>query len=116
MTADLDFTDGRTAHLVCDMLSPRLFRSMLRVEGEAGRLSVMNPYHPHWFHWLSLHGRNGSHPEHVRGANSYTLQLRAFIKAIRGETKLNTDPADAIGNMRLIDAIYEKAGLQPRGT
>ena len=26
--------------------------------------------------------------------------------------KLNTDPADAIGNMRVIDAIYEKAGLK----
>ena len=116
MTADLDFADGRTAHLVCDMLSPRLFHSLLQVEGEAGRLSVINPYHPHWFHWLRLRGRNGSHGEHIRGENVYALQLRAFIKAIRGETKLNTDPADAIGNMRVIDAIYEKAGLKPRGT
>jgi predicted dehydrogenase len=116
MSADLSFTDGRTAHLVCDMLSPKLFRSVLKVEGEAGKLSVINPYHPHWFHWLSLRGRNGSHLEQVRGENSYVLQLRAFIKAIRGETKLNTDPADAIGNMQVIDAIYEKAGLKLRGT
>jgi len=63
-----------------------------------------------------LHGRNGSRFEQVRGENVYVLQLRAFIKAIRGEVKLNTDPADAIGNMRLIDAIYEKAGLKQRGT
>lgn len=116
MRADLSFADGRTAHLVCDMLSPSLFRSMVRVEGEAGKLSVINPYHPHWFHWLSLRGRNGSHSEHVRGEDSYALQLRAFINAIRGETKLNTDPADAVGNMRVIDAIYEKAGLKQRGT
>ena len=115
MTADFDFADGRTAHLVCDMLSPRLFRSMLRVEGEAGTLRVINPYHPHWFNWLSLRGQSGSHSEHVRGENSYALQLRSFIRAIRGETKLNTDPADAIGNMRVIDAIYEKAGLRLRG-
>jgi predicted dehydrogenase len=115
MTADFDFADGRTAHLVCDMLSPRLFRSLLRVEGKAGTLSVINPYHPHWFNWLSLHGRSGSHSEHVRGENSYALQLRAFIRAIRGETKLNTGPADAIGNMRVIDKIYEKAGLKLRG-
>ena len=115
MTADLDFADGRTAHLVCDMLSPGLFRSMLRVEGEAGTLRVINPYHPHWFNWLSVRGRDGSHAEHVRGENSYALQFRAFIRAIRGETKLNTDPADAVGNMRVIDAIYEKAGLELRG-
>jgi predicted dehydrogenase len=116
MSADLSFADGRTAYLVCDMLSPRLFVSSLKVEGDAGKLSVINPYHPHWFNWLSVHGRNHSHSGPVRGENVYTLQLRAFIKAIRGEMKLNTDPADAIGNMRVIDSIYEKAGLQKRGT
>lgn len=115
MSADLSFTDGRTAHLVCDLLSPKLFRSLLKVEGDAGKLRVINPYHPHWFNWLSVRGRNGSHSEHVRGENAYALQLRAFIKAIHGEMKLNTDPADAIGNMRVIDSIYEKAGLKQRG-
>ena len=115
MSADLSFADGRTAHLVCDMLSPKLFRSLLKIEGDAGKLRVINPYHPHWFNWLSVHGRNGSYSEHVRGENVYTLQLRAFIKAIRGEIELNTNPVDAIGNMRVIDAIYEKAGLKQRG-
>ena len=116
MSADLSFADGRTAHLVCDLLSPRLFRSLLRVKGDIGKLSVFNPYHPHWFNWLSVRGQNGSYSGHVRGENVYVLQLRAFIKAIRGEMKLNTDPADTIGNMRMIDSIYEKAGLQQRGT
>jgi predicted dehydrogenase len=116
MSADLSFADGRTAHLSCDMLSPRLFRSSLHVRGEEGTLHVTNPYHPHWFHWLSVHGRNGSHSGYVRGENVYELQLRAFLRAIRGEVKLNTDPADAVNNMRVIDAIYEKAGLNKRGT
>jgi len=115
MSADFSFADGRTAHLVCDMLSPRLFRSLLKIEGDAGKLRVINPYHPHWFNWLSVHGRNGSYSEHVRGENVYALQLRAFIKAIRGEIELNTNPVDAIGNMRVIDSIYEKAGLKQRG-
>ena len=116
MSADLSFADGRTARLVCDMLSPRLFRSSLQVQGDSGILHVTNPYHPHWFHWLRVRGRNGSHSEHVRGENVYALQLRAFVKAIRGEQKLNTDPADAVNNMRVIDTIYEKAGLNKRGT
>ncbi len=115
MSTDLSFADGRTAHLECNMLSPRLFRSSLQIQGDAGTLHVINPYHPHWFHWLSVHGRNGPYSEHVRGENVYALQLRAFIQAIRGEIKLNTDPADAVNNMRLIDAIYEKAGLKQRG-
>lgn len=116
MSADLSFADGRRAHLICDLLSPKLFRSFLRVEGDAGKLSVFNPYHPHWFNWLSVRGRNGSRSGYVRGENVYALQLRAFIKAICGETKLNTDPTDGISNMRVIDSIYEKAGLKKRGT
>lgn len=116
MTAHLSFKDGRTARLECGMLSRKLFRSVLRVQGDAGRLRVISPFQPHWFNWLSVHGRNGKHRERVRGENSYTLQLRAFIKAIRGEIKLNTDPNDAVGNMRVIDAIYAKAGLNKRGS
>ena len=116
MTAHLEFADGRTAHLVCDLRSPKLFRSLLNVEGDAGKLQVINPYHPHWFNWLRLRGRHSSQSEYIRGENAYALQLRAFIRAIRGEMKLNTDPANAVGNMRVIDAIYEKAGLKPRGT
>jgi len=115
MTADLSFTDGRTARLVCDMLSPKLFRSILKVEGDEGKLHVINPYQPHWFNWLTVRGVKGAHSEHVRGENAYALQLRDFVHAIHGKMKLSTDPADAIGNMRVIDAIYEKAGLKPRG-
>lgn len=116
MAAHLSFADGRSAHLECGMLSPKLFCSVLKVEGDAGRLRVLSPFQPHWFNWLTVNGRKGKYSERVRGENSYILQLRAFIKAIRGEVKLNTDPADAINNMRVIDAIYEKAGLNKRGT
>jgi len=116
MTVDLSFADGRTAHLVCDMRSPRLFRSLLKIQGDAGRLQVINPYHPHWFHRLTVQSAAGTRRKHVRGENAYTLQLRAFARAIDGKMRLNTDPADAVGNMRLIDAIYEKANLKLRGT
>ncbi|HMB23200.1 MAG: Gfo/Idh/MocA family protein [Chloroflexota bacterium] len=115
MSANLSFGNGCTAHLVCDMRSSKLFRSSLRVQGDAGTLRVIGPFQPHWFNWLSVQGRNGPHAGRVHGANSYALQLRAFIGAIRGEVKLNTDPTDAVNNMRLIDAIYEKAGLHRRG-
>jgi len=115
MKADLSFEDGRTAHMECGMLSPTLFRSMLRVEGDAGVLRVISPFQPHVYHSLTVKGKTMKFRGRIIGENSYTLQLRAFVKAIRGETKLNTDPTDAIGNMRVIDAIYEKAGLYKRG-
>jgi predicted dehydrogenase len=116
MTADLSFADGRTAHLVCDMRSPRLFRSVLKIQADGGRLQVINPYQPHWFNWLTVQTSKGTQRKQVRGENAYTLQLRAFALAVHGKMKLNTDPADAMGNMRLIDAIYEKANLKLRGT
>lgn len=116
MSADLSFADGRTAYLECGMLSPKLFRSTLKVEGEAGTVQVISPFQPHLFNLLTVHRQNGTYRERVPGENSYILQLRAFVKAIRGEIELNTDPADATGNMCVIDAIYEKAGLRKRGT
>jgi predicted dehydrogenase len=116
MSADLSFEDGRTARVICGMLSPKLFTSILKVEGDAGSLRVLSPFQPHVFHRLTIKRNDGTVKEQVPGENSYTLQLRAFVKAIRRGTRLNTDPTDAIGNMRLIDAIYEKAGLKKRGT
>jgi predicted dehydrogenase len=116
MSADLSFEDGCTARVVCGMLSPRLFTSVLKVEGEAGSLRVLSPFQPHLFHRLTIKKSGNTTKEKVPGENSYTLQLRAFIKAIHRGTKLNTDPTDAVDNMRVIDAIYEKAGLKKRGT
>jgi len=116
MQAALAFADGRTANLVCDMFSPAIFRSFVRVQGNAGEMRVLNPYHPHWFHQLTLRNGRTTRREHVAGENVYVSQLRAFIKAVRGEAQLSTNPGDASGNMRVIDAIYEKAGLKLRGT
>jgi predicted dehydrogenase len=115
MSATLSFSDGRTARMLCDMLSPALFRSFVRVQGEAGELRVFNPFHPHWFHGLQVRGRNGTRRERIAGENIYVYQLRAFARAIRGQGKLSTDPRDALANMRVIDSIYGKAGLKLRG-
>jgi predicted dehydrogenase len=116
MSADLSFEDGRTARITCGMLSAKLFTSVLRVEGEAGSLNVLSPFQPHVFHRLTIKKSGNTVKERVPGENSYTLQLRAFAKAIQRGTNLSTGPADAIANMRVIDAIYEKAGLKKRGT
>ena len=116
MTADLSFEDGRTARVKCDLRSPKLLTAVLIVEGERGSLRVFNPYLPHVFHRLTVVQPGHTIREKLAGENSYVLQLRAFARAIRRGAKLSTDPMDALGNMRLIDAIYEKAGLKKRGT
>jgi predicted dehydrogenase len=115
MEADLTFPNDIRAHIVCDMLSAKLFDSFIKISGDAGEMKVINPYHPHWFHLTTIRTSKGTQRGRVSGENVYALQLRAFAKAIRGEISLSTDAKDAIGNMRVIDAIYQKAGLALRG-
>jgi predicted dehydrogenase len=116
MEANFEFPNGSTGRILCDMLSPRLFDSFLHVKGDAGEMKVLSPFQPHVFHWMTVHTSNETCREHVRGGNSYALQLHNFVKAIRGEISLNTNPEDAVKTMRVIDSIYEKAGLKLRGT
>jgi predicted dehydrogenase len=116
MEAIFEFPDGIAGHVVCDMLTPRLFDSFLHVRGDAGEMSVLSPFQPHWFHWLTIRTSKGTHRGMIKGENAYASQLRTFARAIRGEGTLSTNPTDAVNNMRLIDAIYEKAGLALRGS
>lgn len=115
MGADLAFADGRTARVECALLSALLFRSFVEVRGDSGVMQVTNPYHPHWFHRLTVVSAEGARREHIHAANVYACQLRAFASAARGEGSLTTGPDDAVGNMRVIDAMYDQAGLKRRG-
>jgi len=115
MEANLDFSENVKARILCDMLSPRLFDSFLSVQADAGEIKVINPYHPHWFHWMTIRTSKNIWRGRIQGDNVYTLQLRAFASAIQSGTPLNTTANDAVNTMRVIDAIYEKAGLKLRG-
>lgn len=115
MEANLKFPNNIEAHVVCDMLSPKLFDSFLHVKGTEGEMKVFNPYHPHWFHRLTIRNSTGTWRGSIQGDNVYALQLRAFASAIRNGTPSLTDAQQAVGTMRVIDAVYKKAGLNLRG-
>ncbi len=114
--ADFRFADGRTARITASFFSTILLRIVTIVQGDQGEMRVLNPILPHLFHRLTIRNAKGKRSERVPGETSYTYQLRAFAKAVRGEVPMPTDAADAIANMRVIDAVYEKAGLKRRGT
>ena len=99
-----------------DLRFPNLIRITARVTGEAGEMQVLNPILPQLYHRLQVRTAAGTRTERHPGDSTYTYQLRAFVAAIRGQRPLLTDGRDGVANMRVIDAVYEKAGLQRRGT
>jgi len=115
MQADLRFADGRTGRIACSLFSARLLQVRARVVGEAGELDVVNPVGPHLYHRLKLRTAAGIGIEKLSREPTYLFQLRAFERAVREGVPFPTNVEDAIANMKLIDAVYEKSGLGPRG-
>ena len=115
MTADLEFPGGVSGRMTCALLSSTLLKIDATVRGELGELRVINPVAPQFWHRLHVQTTAGSRTVRVPGDATYTHQLRDFAAAVRGGP-LKWGPDDAVANMRVIDAVYEAAGLRRRGT
>ncbi|MEZ4614494.1 MAG: Gfo/Idh/MocA family oxidoreductase [Caldilineaceae bacterium] len=98
----------------CAFWSRRLIRITAKIVGDAGELHVINPLLPQLFHLVRIKSGAGSRYERCPGASTYHYQLAAFVQAIRHQQPPLTDGHDGVANMRVIDAIYQAAGLQPR--
>jgi len=115
MTADFRFPTGCTGRITCSLLSPVLLRVSARVRGDRGEMAVFNPIGPQILNWITVRTAAGKRRERIAGDATYTYQLRAFVAAVRRGEPVPTGPDNAIANMRVIDAVYRAAGLQPRG-
>jgi len=116
MDVDLELPGGVTAKMTCAMKKDSPLRATFMACGERGELNVTNPIAPHRGHQLTIKSTSGEKTETVSGDTTFTHQLRAFVKAVRGEAKFPTDGAEGIVNMRIIDDVYRAAGLPPRAT
>jgi predicted dehydrogenase len=120
LRADLQFSDDLAGSFECALWSRRPLSLHARVEGELGSLHVMNLTSPQYYHRLVVRatdpatGAERRRRERVKGEATYVYQLRAFVAAVREGAPYPTTPADAIANMRVIDAAYRAAGLEPR--
>jgi predicted dehydrogenase len=114
MQADLRFEGGTTGRMTCALWSATLLRIAVRVTGERGQMKVFNPTGPHLYNRLTVRTPDGTTHERVRGEATYTYQLRAFADAVLRGGPVLTPPGDSVANMRVIDAIYRKAGMEPR--
>ena len=115
MQADFRFADGRTGRMTCSLFSSQLLSIRALVRGDQGEMRVFNPIAPHFYHRLTVRTAAGTTAERVPGDATYTHQLRAFVAAVRDHAPFPTDGREAVANMRVIDAVYLKAGLPRRG-
>lgn len=114
MDVELELAGGATARMTCSMKKDAQLGASFVARGEHGELKVTNPVGPHWGNQLTLKIGADEKSESVPGATTFTYQLSAFVKAVRGETKFPTDGAEGVVNMQLIDDVYRAAGLPPR--
>jgi predicted dehydrogenase len=83
-------------------------RDELEVVGERGSLFLDDPWHS-LVPVIELRRGDGVELIEVTGANSYGLEAENFSAAIRGEAEPLLGRADAIGQARAIEALYEAA-------
>jgi predicted dehydrogenase len=114
MTGELRFPGGYPGKVTASLWSSSLLHITSRVWGSEGRLSLINPLAPQTWHRLSVTAAGRTHRERFSRRPTYAFQLDAFCAAVlRGEPIL-TPPSDSVANMKVIDALYSAAGLQPR--
>ncbi|HNQ89103.1 MAG TPA: Gfo/Idh/MocA family oxidoreductase [Verrucomicrobiota bacterium] len=115
MDAEFAFPGGRTGRMVCSLFSLVPLRSRAAVQGTEGELRVSGPFHPHLYHRLTVRRGSSVRREPMPRESTFTYQLQAFVEALRTGGGIMTNAADAIANLQVIDAVYEKAGLRRRG-
>ena len=120
MQAELRYSDGaQRRHDLRAVVEHAAEDRGVKVTGDNGELRVFNPTGPQFGYRMTVRRRRRrSARVKVDGAKkpTYTYQLEAFADAVLRGGPVLTPPADSIANMRVIDAIYEAAGLPVRGT
>ncbi|WNG29933.1 Gfo/Idh/MocA family oxidoreductase [Cystobacter fuscus] len=114
MEADFTFEDGSTGSMECSLWSRKLLKISIQVRGSEGWLSVFNPTMPQLYHHLTVVSRGQKRRERIKSEGTYTHQLRQFASVVRRDATPLVTLEDSIANMRLIDAVYRAAGLEPR--
>ena len=113
--ADLAFPGRVSGRVTASMWSSSILRLMVRVEGTRGTLRVLNPIAPQFGSRMTLDvDGNKRRVKVAADGSTYDYQLRAFVAAVRDGAPTHTPPAESVANMRVIDAAYRAAGLEPR--
>ena len=113
LEVDYELKDGLTARTVGSMCDPG-FAADMEVRGSNGRMLVVNPLVPQHGNKIELTVGTESSEEEFTRRPTYAFQLDAFVDAVQNGRQLPTDSADAVKQMRVIDAAYLAAGMKTR--
>lgn len=114
MFAEMLFENGVRAKLGCSLAAFPPVKISARVVGDRGEMRITNPFVPQRFNSIRVETKGGTRRERFTHEPTYNFQLRAFLAATRGENTNITDGKEGVKNMRVIDSIYEKAGMKVR--
>ena len=113
LEVDYQLQDGLTATTVGSMCDPG-FAADMEIRGSDGHMRVVNPLVPQHGNKIELTVGTDSSEEEFTRRSTYAFQLEAFVDAVQNGTQLPTDSADAVKQMRVIDAAYLAAGMKTR--
>ncbi len=116
LTASYEFPSGVTGTSSGDMAVDTKFRAELIARGSEGTLTVTNPLVPQMGHDIQVETATETTHEQLDRRPTYDYQLDAFIDAVLNQAPMPTDAQDAVNQMRVIDAVYDAAGLPRRGS
>jgi D-xylose 1-dehydrogenase (NADP+, D-xylono-1,5-lactone-forming) len=105
--ATMRFPDDVVAQFDCSFALPR--RQSLEVVGEEGRLVVESPWRTDWPGDVLLERGDGVQRVDVPGGDAYRFQLENLADAVEGKAPALLGRADALGQARVLDALYRSA-------
>ena len=113
MEAKLEFPGGVAAKISSSMSEdlPDRLDAELYIAGEEGELTLINPLAPHLGHELRVRAGHEERTETVDGESTYHHQLRHVVDVLNGAARQVTGGADAVANMRVLDAVYRLASV-----
>jgi predicted dehydrogenase len=110
---DLAFASGAVGLVKCSMVADAV-EFTLRIKGSRGEALAHNLLAPASDDRIRVTIDGVTRIEELGRRSSYTYQLDAFTRLLRAGTPMVTDAADAVVNMRMIDAVYDAVGFGPR--
>ncbi|MFW2389222.1 MAG: Gfo/Idh/MocA family protein [Polyangiales bacterium] len=115
MAANVRFPNGAKGRINCSLWSWKLGKIAAIVKLDGGEIRVTNPIIPQFFHGLRWRKTGAAWTKETFPKKAtYEYQLEAFRDALVHGKPFITTTAEAVKTMKVVDAIYQSAGMQPR--